>query len=99
MKVPARSVPRLPLSEAEADDELENDQGHRRTKPATRRAHIRANFEESLSRRRPGETHSPRHVSGNYTRVHVQLYTHVHVHTCTCTYMYMYIHVSHHSYM
>ena len=93
MKVPARSVPRLPLSEAEADDELENDQGHRRTKPATRRAHIRANFEESLSRRRPGETHSPRHVSGNYTRVCALECTCM----CSCTYMYMYVLVSHRS--
>ena len=65
MKVPAKSVPRLPVSEAEADDELDNDQGHRRTKPATRRAHIRANFEESLSRRKPGESQSsPRHAAG-----------------------------------
>lgn len=64
MKVPAKSTPFLPLSEAEADDELDNDQGLRRTKPATRRAHIRANFEESLSKRKPGESQSPRHVSG-----------------------------------
>ena len=64
MKMPAKSVPFLPLSEAEADDELDNDMGHRRTKPATRRAHIRANFEESLNKRKPGENHSPKHTAG-----------------------------------
>lgn len=68
MNVPAKSVPFLPLSEAEADDELDNDMGHRRTKPATRRAHIRANFEESLSRRKPGENHSPKHAAGKAER-------------------------------
>ena len=67
MKVPAKSVPFLPLSEAEADDELDNDHGHRRTKPATRRAHIRANFEETLSKRKPGENQSPKHTSGTCT--------------------------------
>ena len=68
MKMPAKSVPFLPLSEAEADDELDNDMGHRRTKPATRRAHIRANFEESLNKRKPGENHSPKHTAGNVER-------------------------------
>ena len=68
LKVPAKSVPFLPLSEAEADDELDNDLGHRRTKPATRRAHIRANFEESLNKRRPGENHSPKHTAGKVQR-------------------------------
>ena len=71
MKVPAKSTSFLPVSEAEADDELDNDQGLRRTKPATRRAHIRANFEESLNRRKPGDSQSsPRHISG-MTNVHV----------------------------
>ena len=68
MKVPAKSVPFLPLSEAEADDELDNDLGHRRTKPATRRAHIRANFEESLNKRKPGENQSPKHTTGKVKR-------------------------------
>ena len=68
MKMPAKSVPFLPLSEAEADDELDNDMGHRRTKPATRRAHIRANFEESLNKRKLGENHSPKHPAGNVER-------------------------------
>ena len=45
------SNPMLPhplVSEVEADDELEADHGKRRVKPATRRAHIRQNFEKSL---------------------------------------------------
>lgn len=67
MNVPARSVPRLPVSEAEADDELDNDQGLSRRKPATRRAHIRANFEESLNRRKPGDSQSPRHLAASGT--------------------------------
>ena len=76
MKMPAKSIPFLPLSEAEADDELDNDMGHRRTKPATRRAHIRANFEESLSRRKPGENHSPKHAAGKAERKVLSTYIH-----------------------
>ena len=82
MNVPARSVPFLPVSEAEADDELDNDHGLCRRKPATRRAHIRANFEESLHRRKPGENQSPRHLptTGTHSYVRMTLCTGMHVH-------------------
>ena len=67
------SVPFFPVSEAEADDEAETEySGHRRTKPATRRAHIRANFEESITKRKVGQERreggqslrSPKHSAG-----------------------------------
>ena len=83
MNVPARSVPFLPVSEAEADDELDNDHGLCRRKPATRRAHIRANFEESLHRRKPGENQSPRHLPATGTHS---------MHACMYMYMYVAIH-------
>lgn len=36
-----RIAPSIPVSEVEADDELDADHGRRRLKPATKRAHIR----------------------------------------------------------
>ena len=43
--------PILPVSEAEADDELENDVVPRRSKPATRRNQIRQTLEETIHKR------------------------------------------------
>ena len=61
------SNPMLPhplVSEVEADDELEADHGKRRVKPATRRAHIRQNFEKSLERKESKNSLSPKRSSG-----------------------------------
>ena len=48
--------PILPVSEAEADDELESDVIARRSKPATQRNQIRQTFEDTIHKR----NHFPR---------------------------------------